>query len=47
VTANETSPPLVFETGLLADYMKLMQIKLKAETRASQVSKQQQQQQQL
>jgi hypothetical protein len=43
VTANETSPRLVLETGLLADYMKLMQIKIKAETRASQVSKHQQQ----
>jgi len=47
VTANETSPRLVLETGLLEDYMKLMQITINAETRASQVSKHQHQQQQL
>jgi hypothetical protein len=39
VTANETSSRLVLETGLLAYYMKFMQITIKAETRASQVSK--------
>jgi len=36
------SPRLVLESGLLADYMNVMQIKIKAETRASQVSKHQQ-----